>query len=349
MTTKNKNTSILMALVALCALASHAQADPLPGRDRLKFSQLPIDGLTLTSPTGTTNTFWGHDELSTAYSFTTAAGTPSPYRGTFMADDFADKFSSPVVHLKWWGSYLDNGINPNLPINQFLISFESDVAQGPNHPFSHPGTPILNQVVKRGPISPGSGTFTEKQISLGGAPLNERLYEYNAELNLGKEFFQKPDTVYWLKIVALVDAPAGVAFDPFNPPALVPRWGWHDRDYTITDPLASTPPAVAPGEFVQGLLGPAPGGIPVWHFQDDAVTGQAIIDLNTTTGMPQVIQMGFQPTRYLAGGVDGPGPIGQMSKDLAFQLFTTVPEPTTCLLSAAAFAVTLAASRRRRH
>jgi hypothetical protein len=261
-----------------------------------------------------------------------------------MADDFADTFSSPIVHIKWWGSYLDNNMNPNLPINQFLISIESDVPQSAGHPFSHPGTPLLSQVVKRGPISVSSGTFTEKQISSGGAPRNENLFEYNAELNLGKEFFQKPDTVYWLKIVALVDAPAGLTFDPFYPPAFVPRWGWHDRDYTVMDPLAS--PAVAPGEFVQGVLGPVPGGIPVWHFQDDAVTGQALIDLNTT-GMPQVVQTGYQPTRYIGGGVDGPNKIGQMSKDLAFQLFTTVPEPTTCALSAFAIAVISMASRRR--
>jgi hypothetical protein len=345
MTTKNIKTLTLLALTAIVALASQAQADPLPGRDKLKFSQLPIDNLTLTSPNGAVARFWGHDELSTAYRFPSSTGQ-TPYRGTFMADDFADKFSSPVVHLKWWGSYLDNGINPNLPINQFLISFESDVPQSTAHPFSHPGTPLLSQVVKRGPIAPSSGTFTEKQISLGGAPLNEHLYEYNAELNLGKEFFQKHDTVYWLKIVALVDAPAGVTFDPFNPPAFVPRWGWHDRDYTITDPLASTPPAVAPGEFVQGLLGPAPGGIPVWHFQDDAVTGQATIDLNTAAGI-QVVQTGYQPTRYIGGGVDGPNAIGQMSKDLAFQLFTTVPEPTTCVLSGLAIAAMLTAARRR--
>jgi hypothetical protein len=347
MSTGNTKQLILLALASAFTLASQAQADPLPGRDKLKFSQLPIDNMTLTSPNGTTATFWGHDELSTAYSFPTTAGTTSPYRGTFMADDFADKFSSPIVHIKWWGSYLDNGINPNLPINKFLISVESDVPQTSAHPFSHPGTPLLSQVVKRGPISVASGTFTEKPVSPGGAPLNEHLYEYNAELNLGQAFFQKPDTVYWLKIVALVDTPAGIAFDPFNPPAFMPRWGWHDRDYTVTDPLASTPPAVSPGEFVQGVLGPVPGGIPVWHFQDDAVTGQASIDLNTATGVPLVVQTGYQPTLYKGGGVDGPNAIGQMSKDLAFQLFTTVPEPTTCALSALAIAAMLSAIRRR--
>ncbi|HEX2476871.1 MAG TPA: hypothetical protein VHK01_19105, partial [Lacipirellulaceae bacterium] len=184
------------AIAALCAFfAASATADPIVGRDLLKFSQKPMDATPITSPNGTVQRFWGHDELSTAYSTVGATG-PTPYRGTFMADDFADKFNSPIVHVKWWGSYLNNFVSPAFPVDKFLISIESDVPQGPNNPFSHPGQPLLNQIVKRGPISPGSGTFTERPISGGGPPLGETLYEYNAELHLGKEFFQKPDTVY---------------------------------------------------------------------------------------------------------------------------------------------------------
>ena len=55
------------------------------------------------------------------------------YRGTFMADDFADRFNlghsfnSPIVHVKWWGSYLNDFVSPNFPVDKFLISIESDV------------------------------------------------------------------------------------------------------------------------------------------------------------------------------------------------------------------------------
>jgi hypothetical protein len=321
---------LAVVIIAILTLTSQSLADPIVGRDILKFSQVPMDGTTIVNPNGTTQRFWGHDELSTAYSTVGATG-PTPYRGTFMADDFADKFSSPVVHVKWWGSYLNNFASPSFPIDKFLISFESDVPAGPNSPFSHPGQPLLNQIVRRGPISVGSGTFTEKPISGGGPPLGETLYEYNAELHLGKEFFQKPDTVYWLKIVALVDLPPGIIIDPSQPPTFVPRWGWHNRDYTITDPFASTAPAVVPGEHIDGFLGPVPGGTPVWHFQDDAVTGQIVVNhLLTPTGqiMPLVDQAGYQPTHYLALA-DGPPGIGEFSKDLAFQLYT-VPEPCTC-------------------
>src|SRR5215213_7682058 len=313
----------LALLAASMLLISSALADPLPGRDVLKFSQRPMDGTTITNPNGGTERFWGHDELSTAYSTVGATG-PTPYRGTFMADDFADKFNSPVVHVKWWGSYLNNFVAPNFPVDKFLVSFESDVPASATNPFSHPGQPLLNQIVRRGPLAPGSGTFTEKPISGGGPPLSEMLYEYNAELHLGKEFFEKRDTVYWLKIVALVDLPAGVIVDPNQPPTFVPRWGWHNRDYTIMDPLASTAPAVVPGEHIDGFLGPVPGGTPVWHFQDDAVTGQIVVNhLLTPDGSisPLVDQAGYQPRRYLALA-DGPPGIENFSKDLAFALYT---------------------------
>lgn len=332
-----KRTMLMIAaLTASLLVVSTAVADPLPGRDVLKFSQRPMDATPIVDPNGTTQLFWGHDELSTAYSTIGAAG-PTPYRGVFMADDFADKFSSPVVHVKWWGSYLNN-FQGNFPVDKFLISFESDVPANPTNPFSHPGQPLLNQIVRQVPVgslTPGSGTYTEKPISGGGPPLGETLYEYNAELHLGKEFFEKPDTVYWLKVVALVDLPPGITIpDPTQPPTFVPRWGWHNRDYTIMDPLASTAPAVVPGEHIDGFLGPAPGGTPIWHFQDDAVTGRVIVDhLSTPMGgiMPLVTQTGYQPTRYLPFA-DGPPQIGNFSKDLAFELYTTIPEPATCML-----------------
>jgi hypothetical protein len=329
---------LILAGLALAVFPATAPANPLPGRDVLKFDQQPMNGTAITNPNGTVERYWGHDELSTAYSTVGAAG-PTPYRGTFMADDFADKMSSPVVHVKWWGSYLNNFVSPNFPVDKFLISFESDVPAGPNNPFSRPGTPLSNQIVKRGPLSPGSGTYTETPISGGGPPLGETLYEYNAELHLGREFKQDPNTVYWLKVVALVDLPPGIIIDPNQPPTFVPRWGWHNRDYTIMDPLASTAPSVVPGEHIDGFLGPVPGGAPVWHFQDDAVTGQLVVDhLSTPTGSiaPLVDQAGYQPTRYV-GLADGPIGISEFSKDMAFQLYT-VPEPSAlALLGIAAF------------
>jgi hypothetical protein len=311
-----------------------ASADPLPGRDIIKFSQRPMAGTFVLNPGGP-EIFNGHDELSTAYAIGGATGQPLGYLGRFMADDFADRLSTPVVHVKWWGSYLNQQTPAIAPVRKFLISFEEDVPLGaPNNPlpFSHPGAPLLNQIVDLDPdgiLTPGSGTFTERvfhPISVDGP-----IYEYNAELHLGKEFPQKPDTVYWLKIVALVDP------IPNLPLELQTQWGWHNRDYTIFDPFASTPPGVIPGEHNQFPTGP----FPIWHFQDDAVSGEVEVLFNPNDPMsfimPEVRQFGYGDEFYVPP-FDGPSIIGQFSKDLAFELYS-IPEPTSLMLIAIGFVV----------
>jgi hypothetical protein len=307
-------------------------ADPLPG-EVLKFQQLPLNnGLTpyYPAPLPGGAPYYGHDELSTA----TRTAPNAPWQGVFMADDFADKFSTPVVHVRWWGSYLnDFHGTPTFPgVKQFLISFESDVPANPNNPFSRPGTPLLNQIVTLGPLAPGSGTFTEKRVTtpeMAGMPPREALYEYNAELNLDKFFPEQRDTVYWLKIVALVDAQQDGPI----------QWGWHNRDWSIPDPLASTPPAVVPGEGIIGTVADPIKGFtsPVWHFQDDAVSGGITVFPTAVANMPSVEQFGYAPERYLFPW-DGPDIISQFSKDLAFELYTQIPEPSTVLLSCIGFA-----------
>lgn len=164
----------------------------------------------------------------------------------------------------------------------------------------------------------------------------ESLYEYNAELHLNMPFPEKQDTVYWLKIVAMVDAPAGATFDPYNPPAAVTKWGWHNRDYMIQNPLAS--PAVLPGETIVGQVVP---GTPVWHFQDDSVAGDVRIQPTAAGGYlsPTIFQTNMAPQKYMdladgpAGNPAVPG-ISAFSKDLAFEIFTTIPEPTGVALMA---------------
>ena len=319
---------LLIALAIGIGIGTRAWADPLPG-EILKFQQLPLNnGITpyYPAPVPGGAPYYGHDELSTA----TRTNPSAPWQGTFMADDFADKFSTPVVHVRWWGSYLDDFRgNPTFPgVKQFLISFESDVPVGPNNPlpFSHPGTPLLNQIVTLGPLAPGSGTFTEKLVPtplMPGMAPREALYEYNAELHLDKIFPELPDTVYWLKIVALVDAQQDGPI----------QWGWHNRDWSIPNPFASTPPAVVPGEGIVGTVtDPAKGFTsPVWHFQDDAVSGSINVFPTAASNMPSIEQFGYTPERYIFPW-DGPDAIQQFSKDLAFELYTVIPEPSTGVL-----------------
>ena len=299
-----------------------ASADPL-SNEVPKFFQAPLYNTPVFGAI-----YDGHDELSTANLGVDPTTGATDYSGTFMADDFADKVSTPVVHLSFWGSYLNNSTivpPPYTPVQKFLISFESDVPVGPGNAFSHPGQVLSSEIVTPGIISPGSGTFTE--TLLGGGSVDGNVYKYNAELKT--PFPELANTVYWLKIVALVDKPAG---DP-----TAPIWGWHDRDYTIQDPLASTPPLVNPGET---NIGPAVS--PIWHFQDDAVNGVFnALPNSTLTSLNNIRETNSAPQDYI-DNIDGPAGIGQYSKDLAFELFTpAVPEPTSLgMLTIAGFALT---------
>jgi PEP-CTERM motif len=331
-------------LCTICLLTRLASADPLPD-EILKFQQLPLNNGFLpvepVIPSAFPAPFPGHDELSTA-TLQTGAGGQRIYQGQYMADDFADKFDTPIVHVRWWGSYLQDFTgNPAAPgVKQFLISFEPDVpANDPNNTtgFSHPGAPGFHQIVDlKTALAPDSGTFTETPIPTplpaGGVPPREKLFQYNAELNLGKEFRESANNVYWLKIVALVDPTRD---GPIN-------WGWHDRDWSIPDPLASTPPAVVPGE--SNIGSPT---FPIWHFQDDAVTGPVNVFVDPSMPrMPLVEQPSWSPTHYISP-FDGPEFIQQYSKDLAFELYTRVPEPSSLLLLGLGSFALIAMHRRR--
>jgi hypothetical protein len=370
--------SILLSLVVSAfTLVDPLRADPLPGRDLKKFSQLPMVSTPIADPIGNPNpnalapaglpiggitNYGGHDELSTVYGFHGPFPTdvPGAYTGRFMADDFADKLSSPVIHVKWWGSYFAD-YAPE-PVNQFLISFESDQPADAANSFSHPAQPLLNQVVNRGLLAPGSGTFTEKLLRGPDPVRHESLYEYNAELYLNKPFPEKEDNVYWLKIAAMVDIYPGFdnfnPYDPEHPPLFTGDhptiWGWHNRDYTIQDTLASM--AVSPGEHLDGTI----DGSPIYHFQDDAVTGDVNVNMLGPGGrvMPDIAQSNMSPTFYLDGadgpaGVPGAVGISHYSKDLAFELYTTqVPEPTSLALAVCGLALVgycRVVTRRERH
>ena len=121
MNTRTHN--ILVAVLTITMAATSILADPLPGRDELKFDQQPMIATPVDSAI-----YFGHDEESTLY----ALPGLDLYTGTAMADDFADEFDTPVVHVKWWGSYLQN--QSPATVTKFLIAFESDQPVDANWP-----------------------------------------------------------------------------------------------------------------------------------------------------------------------------------------------------------------------
>ncbi len=348
----------IIAITALIFTGTAVQADPLPGQ-LLKFSQLPQDGVVIYN-----QPYYGHDELSTIYGDRLEDGTTQPgffgQEGVYMADDFADHFDTPVVHVRWWGSYMNQNQTGVNGVQQFLISFEKDVpaklnADGtvlvPSHPDFNNDTNV-HQIVNLDPdsaLSPGEGTYLEKMItdSTTTPGALEDLYEYNAELAV--PFEQIAGEVYWLKIVALVDDSKDNIHVAGENDSII-RWGWHNRDYTREDTLAIHPPALLPGEdIVGGFPGGSPDGddVPIWHFQDNAVQGQLdLVELiPPNVGMVYQNESMWGPTHYQEL-TDGPSGISEYSKDLAFQLYT-IPEPSSAVLMLGALLFGAFTCRRR--
>ena len=189
------------ALCGLC-LVGVAMADPLPG-ERIKFDQQPMIITLVGDGTGLQVPYYGHDEASEADAIGIINGHTQYIGQSWMADDFADKLNAPVVHLKWWGSYIGQQPEPIGYAKKFLIEFLTDVPGGAAP--SRPGSIIQSEVVRLGALGPQSGTFIETLVRPPDPVLGEALYQYNAELKL--PFPELADHVYWLKIVHLDDTP----------------------------------------------------------------------------------------------------------------------------------------------
>ena len=242
--------SAVAAAIAGLGLCSKAMADPLPG-EVLKFYQAPLNNAGPLYPTGSSPTsldhpasplFPGHDELSTAK----LAPTSGLYTGTMMADDFGDFFTTPIVHVQFWGSYMNGTNNANGGVQKFQITFYTDnPASSASGAASSPLQPYSSQTVSLATsLAPGDGKFTETLVAgtSGSTKLGDSaLYQYNAELAVPvPEPVPLPvGTVDWISIVALTS--------PTDPNPNI-QWGWHDRDYGIFDPLATSLPLTNPGE-----------------------------------------------------------------------------------------------------
>jgi len=261
---------------------------PFDGQTEVKFQQLSdLDS--------------GHDEESTAYAVAWDPCNPTKpigYEGRFIADDFADYFDTPIVALTWWGSYVEGQRHGG--VERFLIGFESG-----STPSSSRGD--MFQIVDLTTSgTPGAGQFTETD-TLSAEPLDGTIYKYSAKLR--RPFEQDPNTVYWLKIVALVNG------NDVNKPV----WGWHIRNYRVEDLFAAKAPDVIPGEHVDGICGVTN----VWHFQNAATSGNLHLTLDPDVpGCFDVEQTGYNSEFYWPSIDSDYACIGNYEMDLSFELFT---------------------------
>src|SRR5260221_11257807 len=155
---KRSFIGITLAMVGLVTVIPRAvRADPLPG-EVLKFYQTALNnGLVLLPPggilpPGSVPAPWpGHDEVSTAY-----LTNGNQYIGQYMADDFCDLRSTPIVHVMWGGAYMSN-LAGGVPT--FLIMFHTEVSATATNNllgYSHPVPKIVTQLLPLGAVARGA-------------------------------------------------------------------------------------------------------------------------------------------------------------------------------------------------
>jgi len=145
-----------------------------------------------------------------------------------VADDWACTNSNPVTDIHWWGSFIGwsmPGIpeqpTPTLPIG-FQITIWTDVPQGANDPFSHPGT-ILWQIY--------CTNFTWEFVGWDFDPRNplappEACFKWSQDLLSEEWFYQEPGrgtNIYWVSIAAVYAAGQQIDYP----------WGWKTRPHDI--------------------------------------------------------------------------------------------------------------------
>ncbi len=166
-----------------------------------------------------------------------------------IADDFKDDFSTPVLTVRWWGSYRPGfepdprpGIPPVPFEDGFVLSFFSDEPMTPTNGFSRPKE-LLGTYV-----APMPAVRMRPTTHLGWD--NHRIWEYEVDLQdtcldhqtawtTPNGFHQKPGEVYWLAINAEVghgleairDPATGevIRWEAFDTGKQASQhfWGWH--------------------------------------------------------------------------------------------------------------------------
>jgi hypothetical protein len=283
-----------VALAALLASSISAQVPPhfMKG-NVLKFSQ-PIQHVV--DPSMDFMHFWGED-IPSDFDWDKVMVPPQPDMeplppNWIIADDFRDPFDTPVLTVRWWGSYVGPTYTgpPTAPQpvpfgpgseDGYAISFFRDIPPDPagGVPFSRPGELLGTYVL------PFEKVWVEPTPYHGWPddnlpPDDPRLqiYEYKANLmdahldhpsDLADQmgFNQRPGEIYWISIAAFVghkpvlipnqDGTVRWEVEETNKFALEHYWGWHTSPFNHAPDIAVMGHLVMPGnEWLYGGWNP---------------------------------------------------------------------------------------------
>ena len=154
-----------------------------------------------------------------------------------VLDDFRCDTDLPVIHIRWWGSYLgyyDEEVPAQDQDMDFYITFWTDVPAGPFDPcdpcdpcnFSHPGE-LIHEIYcdnytvdfygrEWDPYDPCANPYDPCNLMAK--------FEFNQVLDPCDYWYQPGDSgIYWLGIMAIYNE------DPLY------RWGWETRPHFFQD------------------------------------------------------------------------------------------------------------------
>jgi hypothetical protein len=262
-------------LLAPTAWAGDIGIDHVMKGNVLKYSQ-PIGHLT---PLGTDMHTWGEDIPSDVdwHRIMEPSTQPLP-PNWIIADDFRDPFDTPVLTVRWWGSYVGPTFGPGpegpMPIfgpgseDGYLISFFKDIPADPDGgiPFSMPGELLGSYAVSFDKVwvepTPYIG-WDQEEIYEYKANLMDAHLDHASDLAGPMGFNQRAGEIYWISIVAEVghklslveDATGNVVWveEPTGKMAMPnPEneeghyWGWHTSPIRFND-IATMGHLIMPG------------------------------------------------------------------------------------------------------
>lgn len=274
----------------------------------LKYSQ-PIGHLT---PLANDMHSWGED-IPSDVDWHKIMQSPTIPPNWIIADDFRDPFNTPVLTVRWWGSYVGPTFGPGptgpVPIfgpgseDGYLISFFKDIPADPagGVPFSRPGALLGSYAMsfEKVWVEPTSYIgWDQHPIYEYKANLMDAHLDHPSEYAGPMGFNQKAGEIYWISIVAEVGHKLELVVDATG----VPQWV-----ATPTGKFAAPNPENPEGHYWGWHTSPI-------HFNDVATMGHL-----SMPGM-QWEYFGWQPIQ----------PRHELF-DMAFELYT-VPEPAGMML-----------------